>query len=248
MSSHEPLAVARVRAISGTRGDDLAVSGSTGHDPGLGLPRLLPLPSAWWETPAVTARVLAPHPESARAARHFTREILTSWGLDRLADEAETIIDELVVNAIQHGMRNTAGNGRRVDAMPERGRHSGNGVPVAGGLAGGNGHTGGPRARRADRQADVGQPGQPGLSQPGAGLAGQAGSGPAPLRLCLLRRAGEVMLAIIDPSADAPAPRQPGWGKENGRGLQIVHALSSVWGWSPIEGHGKAVWAVLRYQ
>jgi hypothetical protein len=25
-----------------------------------------------------------------------------------------------------------------------------------------------------------------------------------------------------------------------------VGALSYVWGWSPIEGSGKAVWAVLR--
>ncbi len=33
---------------------------------------------------------------------------------------------------------------------------------------------------------------------------------------------------------------------ESGRGLQIVGALSYVWGWSPIEGNGKAVWAVLK--
>jgi hypothetical protein len=227
----------------------LAVSGSAGHDPGSSLPRLLPVPSAWWETPAVTARAFTPHPESARAARHFTREILTSWGLDRLADEAETIIGELVVNAVQHGMRNTAGNGRRAAMMPEWGGHGGNGVPGAGGhgMPGGDGYPRGPRARPAwaDHQADAGQPG---LSQPVAGRLGRPETGPTSLRLCLLRRAGEVMLAVIDPSDDAPAPRQPSWGKENGRGLQIVHALSSVWGWSPIEGHGKAVWAVLRYQ
>jgi len=66
------------------------------------------------------------------------------------------------------------------------------------------------------------------------------------LRLCLLRRAGEVMLAVVDPGNEAPMPRQPDWGGESGRGLQIVGALSHVWGWSPIAGHGKAVWAVLR--
>jgi hypothetical protein len=66
------------------------------------------------------------------------------------------------------------------------------------------------------------------------------------LRLCLLRRVGEVMLAVTDPSDEAPTPRAPGWTGECGRGLQIVGALSYVWGWSPIEGHGKAVWAVLR--
>jgi hypothetical protein len=54
------------------------------------------------------------------------------------------------------------------------------------------------------------------------------------------------MLAVTDPSDDAPAPRAPSYTGESGRGLQIVGALSYVWGWSPIEGHGKAVWAVLR--
>jgi anti-sigma regulatory factor (Ser/Thr protein kinase) len=66
------------------------------------------------------------------------------------------------------------------------------------------------------------------------------------LRLCLLRRIGEVMLAVTDPSDEAPTPKPPSAIGESGRGLQIVGALSYVWGWSPIEGHGKAVWAVLR--
>jgi hypothetical protein len=55
------------------------------------------------------------------------------------------------------------------------------------------------------------------------------------------------MLAVTDPSDDIPAPKAPSDNGESGRGLQIVGALSYVWGWSPIEGHGKAVWAVLRY-
>jgi hypothetical protein len=54
------------------------------------------------------------------------------------------------------------------------------------------------------------------------------------------------MLAVVDPGNETPMPRQPDWGGESGRGLQIVGALSHVWGWSPIAGHGKAVWAVLR--
>jgi hypothetical protein len=66
------------------------------------------------------------------------------------------------------------------------------------------------------------------------------------LRLCLLRRLGEVMLAVTDPSDEAPAPKAPSADGESGRGLQIVGALSYVWGWSPIEGNGKAVWAVLK--
>ena len=54
------------------------------------------------------------------------------------------------------------------------------------------------------------------------------------------------MLAVTDPSDEAPAPKAPSENGESGRGLQIVGALSYVWGWSPIEGNGKAVWAVLR--
>jgi hypothetical protein len=68
-----------------------------------GMPRLLPVPSAWWETPAVTTRALSARPEEARTARRFVREMLTCWGLEALADDAEMIVDELVVNAVLHG-------------------------------------------------------------------------------------------------------------------------------------------------
>jgi anti-sigma regulatory factor (Ser/Thr protein kinase) len=146
-----------------------------------GQPRLLPVPSAWWETPAVTTRALSARPEEARTARHFVRELLTCWGLEALADDAEMIADELVVNAVLHGTR----------VGPARG-------PMT------------------------------------------------VLRLCMLRRPGEVMLAVIDPGNETPIPSRPDWAGESGRGLQIVAALSHVWGWSPIAGHGKAVWAVLR--
>ena len=176
------LAYLSVAAGSGDDDEELSVSWPPAAD---GMPRLLPVPSAWWQTPAVTSRALSARPEEAKTARLFVRELLTCWGLAALADDAEMIIDELVVNAVLHGTR--AG---LIRANP------------AGGLA--------------------------------------------VLRLCMLRRAGEVMLAVIDPANETPMPRQPDWGGESGRGLQIVGALSHVWGWSPIAGHGKAVWAVLR--
>jgi Histidine kinase-like ATPase domain len=147
-------------------------------------PQFLPVPSAWWDTPAVTSRPLSPVPEEARTARHFVREVLACWGLGYLSDDAEMVVAELVGNAVRHGLR-----------------------PLA--------HV----ARGA--------------------------SAPA-LRLCLLRRIGEVMLAVTDPSDHAPHPRTPSADGESGRGLQIISALSHVWGWSPIEGGGKAVWAVLK--
>jgi hypothetical protein len=64
-------------------------------------------------------------------------------------------------------------------------------------------------------------------------------------RLRLLRRTGEVICAVLDPSAAAPVLKAPGRAEEAGRGLQIVDTLSDVWGWSPLAGHGKAVWAIL---
>lgn len=149
-------------------------------------PRLLPVPSAWWETPAVTSRPLNPLPEEARTARQFVRELLTCWGLSQLSDDAELIVAELVGNAVRHGLR----------TAPQV-------IPFA-------------------KEAPV-------------------------LRLCLLRRIGEVMLAVTDPSNEAPVPKAASAEGESGRGLQIVGALSHIWGWSPIEGNGKAVWAVLKF-
>jgi anti-sigma regulatory factor (Ser/Thr protein kinase) len=148
-------------------------------------PQYLPVPSAWWETPAVTSRPLSPVPEEARTARQFVRELLTCWGLGHLSDDAELIIAELVGNAVRHGLRTA------------------------------------PQVISLGKDAP-------------------------PLRLCLLRRIGEVMLAVTDPSEEAPTPKLPTADGESGRGLQIVGALSYVWGWSPIEGSGKAVWAVLK--
>jgi len=66
-----------------------------------------------------------------------------------------------------------------------------------------------------------------------------------PLGLRLLRRTGEVMCAVLDPSDVAPVLRMPDRDEEAGRGLQMVDALSDVWGWSPVTGRGKAVWAIL---
>jgi hypothetical protein len=174
------LAHLSVAASSGD--DDEEVVGISWSGAGDGMPRLLPVPAAWWETPAVTTRALTARPEEARTARHFVRELLTCWGLEALADDAELIVDELVVNAVLHASRTSS-------------------------------------------------------YRPGAS---------AVLRLCMLRRVGEVMLAVVDPDNGAPVPRNPDWTGESGRGLQIVGALSHVWGWSPIAGHGKAVWAVLR--
>src|ERR1700731_3160680 len=84
---------------------------------GDGMPRLLPVPSAWWEPPAVTTRALSARPEEARTARRFVRELLTCWGLEPLADDAEMIADELVVNAVLHGPRTGLTHGKAGAAL-----------------------------------------------------------------------------------------------------------------------------------
>lgn len=67
------------------------------------------------------------------------------------------------------------------------------------------------------------------------------------LSLRLIRRPAEVICAVLDPSKTPPAPTLAPLGAEleTGRGLGIVSMLSDVWGWSPVEGRGKAVWAIL---
>jgi anti-sigma regulatory factor (Ser/Thr protein kinase) len=65
--------------------------------------------------------------------------------------------------------------------------------------------------------------------------------------LRLMRRAGEVMCAVLDPSDEAPVLREPTGIDEAGRGLRMVDALSDIWGWSPVVGRGKAVWAILFF-
>jgi len=47
---------------------------------------------------------LAARPESARAARDFTRLTLREWQLERLTDVAELVVSELVTNALRHGL------------------------------------------------------------------------------------------------------------------------------------------------
>ena len=78
-----------------------------------------------------------------------------------------------------------------------------------------------------------------------AAYAARSAESGQPLGLRLLRRTGEVMCAVLDPSDIAPVLRMPDRNEEAGRGLQMVDALSDVWGWSPVTGRGKAVWAIL---
>jgi anti-sigma regulatory factor (Ser/Thr protein kinase) len=66
---------------------------------------------------------------------------------------------------------------------------------------------------------------------------------PVSVTLCRVGRA--VLCAVHDPSAEVPRPADPDLMSGSGRGLQLVEALSSRWGWTQLSrSGGKAVWAV----
>ncbi|WP_326701479.1 ATP-binding protein [Streptomyces sp. NBC_01754] len=60
--------------------------------------------------------------------------------------------------------------------------------------------------------------------------------------LGLARQEGALVCAVNDPSPDVPVLRKAETFLERGRGLRIIDALSSSWGWSPA-CPGKTVWA-----
>ena len=53
-----------------------------------------------------------------------------------------------------------------------------------------------------------------------------------------------VTVAVSDSSPQGPIRRDTPYGSEQGRGLQIIEALSAHWGWHQQDG-GKAIFAVL---
>ncbi|MFC4061711.1 ATP-binding protein [Planomonospora corallina] len=63
------------------------------------------------------------------------------------------------------------------------------------------------------------------------------------VRLVLCGTEHSVLCAVTDPCEQAPCLRDFDDEAESGRGLQIVRGVSHMWGWSPLERGGKAVWA-----
>lgn len=72
-----------------------------------------------------------------------------------------------------------------------------------------------------------------------------ATAGALPIKLTLVRQGSFVVCIVSDPSDKDPKLRQADDVCENGRGLHVIEALSRVWGWTPLPGAGKAVWATL---
>ncbi|MCQ4080070.1 ATP-binding protein [Streptomyces sp. RB6PN25] len=64
------------------------------------------------------------------------------------------------------------------------------------------------------------------------------------VRLSLARLTSRVVCAVRDPSSAAPVTRTPDFVAESGRGLHLVASCSETWGWHPLSGAGKVVWAL----
>jgi anti-sigma regulatory factor (Ser/Thr protein kinase) len=67
---------------------------------------------------------------------------------------------------------------------------------------------------------------------------------PGQIRLGLLDYGPWLLCAVADPGQATPVPRPCGSLAETGRGLQMICALSDLWGYTEPSDTGKVVWAM----
>jgi anti-sigma regulatory factor (Ser/Thr protein kinase) len=77
-------------------------------------------------------------------------------------------------------------------------------------------------------------------------LSAQWMPGEHPIGLTILRLDPYLICLVIDPGLSCPVRIDSCASAESGRGLQVVESCSVRWGWEPIAGEGKVVWALLR--
>ncbi|MFI0975965.1 ATP-binding protein [Streptomyces sp. NPDC021093] len=65
------------------------------------------------------------------------------------------------------------------------------------------------------------------------------------IELVLTYGDGLLLVEVRDESTRPPVLVRSAGDGEGGRGLQLVHALSSDWGWLPLDQNHKAVWALM---
>lgn len=87
--------------------------------------------------------------------------------------------------------------------------------------------------------------GVPGCPDDQGGQPGPRESPLPPIELMLLWPAGPLYCVVTDPSASPPVLSEPDLDAEVGRGLCVVRALASEWGWGMLNPRRKAVWASL---
>lgn len=64
------------------------------------------------------------------------------------------------------------------------------------------------------------------------------------LQLRPLPQDDAVVCMVADPSPRGPVRVEAHHFAESGRGLGLIAAFSREWGWNPVNGHGKVVWAI----
>lgn len=77
-------------------------------------------------------------------------------------------------------------------------------------------------------------------------LSAQWMPGEHPIGLTILRLDPYLMCMVTDPGLSCPVRIDSCASAESGRGLQVVESCSVRWGWQPMAGVGKVVWALLR--
>lgn len=75
--------------------------------------------------------------------------------------------------------------------------------------------------------------------------AGFGAADERPIRLTLVRHGRLLVCIVADGSRREPSTRDACDAAETGRGLHVIEALSRAWGWTPLPGTGKAVWAAI---
>lgn len=66
-----------------------------------------------------------------------------------------------------------------------------------------------------------------------------------PIELIFWRSGRELFCVVTDSGEGRPVLAEPDLCAEAGRGLHVIEALASSWGWSPLDAYRKAVWAAL---
>lgn len=64
--------------------------------------------------------------------------------------------------------------------------------------------------------------------------------------LAWCRQASRLVCVVTDYNTEPPLLVPAGPDAESGRGLQIVHAVATAWGWTLLNAEEKAVWAAFR--
>lgn len=76
------------------------------------------------------------------------------------------------------------------------------------------------------------------------GLQKQTRLGGRPIQLALFGHPRRLIVVVTDPGTRGLPPASEDLvSDEGGRGLMVVEAMSTAWGWAPLGTGGKAVWA-----